>query len=85
MKTSSVNHEIKSIIKNEYSSNNEYNILLKSENHSPIQVELNVNKLTKEITLLGKKTITTKEDSSSILLSKAQPKPHELVLSPVEQ
>ena len=54
-------HQITSIVKEKYGSNDEYNILLKSDTLSPQQIELNINKFNKEITILQNKTVVSRE------------------------
>lgn len=59
--------------------------MLKSENTSPQQIQLNINSFNDEVTVLQKKTIVSHETEETSLLNKDQPKPVELKLNPVDQ
>ena len=86
MKTEiSKGYEIVSVVKQNYGENKEVSVLLKSDNKSPQQVQLNINNFNDEVTVLQKKTIVSHESDESSILTKEQPKQVELKLNPVDQ
>lgn len=73
------------MVKENYGENKEITILLKSDDKSPQQIQLNINGFNNEISVLQNKTIVSHQSEESELLEKEHPKPVELTLNPVDQ
>lgn len=78
-------YEIVSVVKQNYGENKEVSVLLKSEDKSPQQIQLNINSFNDEVIVLQNKTIVSHQTEESQIISGEQPKPVELKLNPVDQ